>query len=69
MSASGSRPTARPTATAKCSARAPCPACPSAIDRDDNLYVATPGTRIFGGKLYYNDLTGTLMKFRPGRRQ
>ena len=37
------------------------------IDRDDNIYVMSAATRIFVGKRYMNDLTGTLMKFKPGK--
>jgi len=38
-----------------------------AIDRNDGIYVMTAATRIFAGKRYYNDMTGTLMKMRPRR--
>ncbi len=38
-----------------------------AIDARDDLYVLTSGTRVLAGRRYFNDLTGTLMKFRPGR--
>ncbi len=37
------------------------------IDRDDNLYVLSSGTRVLDGKRYFNDMTGTLIKFRPGK--
>ncbi|MCG3180237.1 MAG: hypothetical protein BIFFINMI_02595 [Phycisphaerae bacterium] len=33
------------------------------LDRDDNLYALAAATRIVDGKLYYNDMSGTLMKF------
>jgi len=37
------------------------------IDNDDGIYVLSSGTRVLNGKRYYNDMTGTLMKFRPRR--
>ncbi|HLX63653.1 MAG TPA: hypothetical protein VKX17_20450 [Planctomycetota bacterium] len=33
------------------------------IDRDDDLYCMSGATRIFNGERYYNDLSGTLLKF------
>jgi hypothetical protein len=37
------------------------------IDRHDNLYVLDTGTRVLDGKRYFNDMAGTLIKFRPGK--
>ncbi|KKL12625.1 hypothetical protein LCGC14_2533890, partial [marine sediment metagenome] len=37
------------------------------IDRDDGLYVLSSGTRMRGPKRWFNDLSGTLIKFRPGK--
>ncbi len=36
-----------------------------ALDRDDNIYAMSSGTRIYSGRRYYNNMTGTLMKLRP----
>jgi hypothetical protein len=35
------------------------------IDRNGNLYVLSSATRHLGGTRYFNDMTGTLMKFKP----
>ncbi|MCK6474034.1 MAG: hypothetical protein L6R28_20110, partial [Planctomycetes bacterium] len=35
------------------------------IDEHDDLYLLSAATRVFDGKRYYNDMAGTLMKFRP----
>ncbi|PCJ52383.1 MAG: hypothetical protein COA79_23825 [Planctomycetota bacterium] len=35
------------------------------IDTNDNVYLMSPGTRIYNKKVYYHDQTGTLMKFPP----
>jgi len=35
------------------------------LDKDDNLYVLASPTRILDGTRYFNNLSGTLMKFRP----
>jgi len=37
------------------------------IDRHDSIYVMSAATRIVDGKRYYDRMTGTLMKFRPGK--
>ncbi len=37
------------------------------IDRDNNLYMMSAATRIIDGRRYYNDMTGTVMKFAPGK--
>ncbi len=37
------------------------------IDRDRNVYLLAAPTRVLDGKRYFNRLTGTLMKVRPGR--
>jgi hypothetical protein len=37
------------------------------IDRRDSLYLLSAATRILGGQRYFNDMTGTVMKFRPKR--
>ncbi|MCG3180228.1 MAG: hypothetical protein BIFFINMI_02586 [Phycisphaerae bacterium] len=37
------------------------------IDRDDNLYVMATPTRMIGKERYFNRMTGTLMKFAPGK--
>ena len=37
------------------------------LDTDDNLYLLAAATRVLDGKLYFNDMTGTLMKVRPGK--
>ncbi len=36
-----------------------------ALDRDDNVYLLASFTRVLDGKPYYNEKTGTLMKFKP----
>jgi hypothetical protein len=35
------------------------------IDSDENIYLMSAATRILAGRRYYNDMTGTVMKFRP----
>jgi len=37
------------------------------LDRDDNVYLLAAATRVLDGALYFNDMTGTMMKFRPNR--
>jgi len=37
------------------------------LDSDDNVYLLAAATRVLDGALYFNDMTGTMMKFRPGR--
>jgi len=37
------------------------------LDNDDNIYMMAAATRVRGGKRHFNDMTGTLMKFRPGK--
>lgn len=37
------------------------------IDNNGSLYVMTHATRIFDNKRYYNDLSGTLLKFAKGK--
>jgi len=37
------------------------------IDKDDNIYVMARPTRVFGGKRYFNYMSETLMKFKPGK--
>ncbi len=37
------------------------------IDKDDNIYVMATPTRVFGGKRYFNYMSETLMKFKPGK--
>ena len=37
------------------------------IDRDDNIYLMSAATRVLDGKPYYNDMTGTVMKFAAGK--
>ncbi len=37
------------------------------LDAEDNVYVMAAPTRIIDGDRYFNRLSGTLMKFRPGR--
>ena len=37
------------------------------IDRDDNIYALSSTTRLFDGKPYFNDMTGTLVKIKPGK--
>jgi hypothetical protein len=39
--------------------------CGTYIDREDNIYVLADSTRAFGGKKYFNEMTGTVMKFKP----
>jgi hypothetical protein len=39
--------------------------CGTAVDNDDNLYLLADSTRAYGGKKYFNEMTGTLMKFKP----
>jgi hypothetical protein len=36
-----------------------------AMDRDDNLYVMANATRVLDGKMYPNEMVGTLLKVRP----
>ncbi len=36
-----------------------------ALDRDDNVYLLATLTRVLDGKRYYNEKTGTLLKFKP----
>ncbi|KKM04513.1 hypothetical protein LCGC14_1763490, partial [marine sediment metagenome] len=37
------------------------------IDSDDNLYILNDATRVINGRLHFNDLSGTLMKFKPNK--
>ena len=37
------------------------------IDKDDNLYVMSAGTRIWNGKKHFNFVSGTLIKVKPGK--
>ncbi|MCK6473948.1 MAG: hypothetical protein L6R28_19680 [Planctomycetes bacterium] len=37
------------------------------VDKDDNLYLMASPTRVLDGKMHFNEMTGTLMKFRPGK--
>ncbi|MHC4914384.1 MAG: NHL repeat-containing protein [Planctomycetota bacterium] len=37
------------------------------LDSEDNLYMMAAATRVRGGKLHFNDMTGTLMKFKVGK--
>ncbi len=37
------------------------------IDKDDNIYVMGTPTRMLGGKRYFNYMSETLMKFKPGK--
>lgn len=37
------------------------------IDRDDSVTVLAAPTRIIGGERYFNEMAGTLLKFRPGQ--
>ena len=37
------------------------------IDREDGITLMSAATRVLDGRRYYNDLSGTLMKFRPGK--
>ncbi len=39
--------------------------CGTYIDSRDDIYVLADSTRAFGGKKYFNEMTGTVMKFRP----
>ena len=41
--------------------------CGVGLDRDDNLYVLADSTRAFGGRKYWNEMTGTLIKFPAGK--
>ncbi len=36
------------------------------IDRDDNIYALSSTTRMLNGKPYFNDMTETLVKIKPG---
>ncbi len=36
-----------------------------ALDRDDNLYTMDTAARILDGKKYFNEMSSTLMKFKP----
>jgi len=36
-----------------------------AIDHRDGIYVLSSGTRLLDGVRYFNDMTGTIIKFRP----
>ncbi len=35
------------------------------LDADDNIYALSAGTRVYAGKKYFNDMSGTLLKFKP----
>jgi len=37
------------------------------IDSHDDVYVLSAATRILDGTRYFNDMTGTIIKFRPGK--
>lgn len=37
------------------------------IDRHNNIYVMSSGTRIWDGKRYHNEASGTLARFAPGK--
>jgi len=37
------------------------------IDGEDSIYTMAAATRVVDGTRYYNDMAGTLMKFRPGK--
>jgi len=37
------------------------------VDDHGDLYVMTHATRVLDGKCYYNDMSGTLIKFTPGK--
>jgi NHL repeat-containing protein len=37
------------------------------IDAKNNIYVMSAATRVLDGKLHFNDMTGTVMKFAPGK--
>jgi hypothetical protein len=37
------------------------------MDRDDNIYVMASPNRILDGKPYFNEMAGTLIKFKPGQ--
>ena len=39
--------------------------CGTAVDNEDNLYLLADSTRAYDGKKYFNEMTGTLMKFKP----
>ncbi len=39
--------------------------CGTYLDRDDNIYVLADSTRAFDGKKHFNEMTGTVMKFKP----
>jgi hypothetical protein len=36
------------------------------LDSEDNVYMMAAATRVRGGRLHFNDMTGTLMKFKAG---
>jgi len=37
------------------------------LDAENNVYMLAAATRVLGGKRHFNDMTGTLMKFKPGK--
>ncbi len=37
------------------------------IDHEDSIYVLSAATRVLEGQRYFNDMTGTIIKFRPGK--
>ena len=37
------------------------------VDKDDNLYLMASPTRVLDGKPHFNEMSGTLMKFQPGK--
>ncbi|PCJ62327.1 MAG: hypothetical protein COA79_04485 [Planctomycetota bacterium] len=37
------------------------------VDLKNNLYIMSAASRVINGKPYYNDLTGTLIKVKPGK--
>ena len=39
------------------------------IDNEGNLYVMAAANRMLDGKPYFNEMAGTLMKFKPGRKK
>jgi DNA-binding beta-propeller fold protein YncE len=39
------------------------------IDRDDNIYLMSQTPRVYDGKKYFNFISGTLVKVRPGRNK
>jgi len=41
--------------------------CGTEIDNHGGIYVMADSTRAFGGKKYWNEMTGTVMKFRPNK--